>query len=133
MAGSILAQKLGVALGHVMIIGSLNVRVGKEEMQHNEENSKICISCQECCKWLTFTIAFPEDVPVSVFWNNREFYEARGCKLFYPNNKMTVMVPSVCKNLASKGCRIWKTSPTACLNYDGRYDPLMKKKCRLPA
>lgn len=95
------------------------------------QNEMICIGCQECCKWVSFTITF---------YNQKqkddlvEFYTARGFKInkhHIRTDCIEVMIKSECPKLTKYGCRIYSKRPEACRQYDGRKDPLMMDYCKL--
>lgn len=89
---------------------------------------KICIRCQECCRWMTFIL---DNVTVETL---RPIYEARGCR-FEPiegHNATALMVPSTCQQLTKDGCAIYEDRPQYCRDYDGRDDPFMMHECLLP-
>ena len=90
---------------------------------------EICIKCQECCKWVTFTINFYDEPQLL---NLTGFYIARGFKVVKHADCIEVMIPSICPKLKSFGCAIYSTRPARCRHYDGRKDPLMKDSCKLP-
>lgn len=97
-------------------------------MKHSTHNNKICIECQECCKWLTFTLTpMPH---VLEHW--KEYYTERGCKVIQRGSQMTVLVPHVCQHLKESGCEIYAGRPKVCFDYDGRQDPFLNEKCDLP-
>ncbi len=94
------------------------------------EDNLICIKCQECCKWITFTTA---PLPLEL----KEYYKAKGCKLTYlaplnPKSQVAVMIRSICPHLTKQGCDIYNKRPTHCRIYDGRQDTLMALRCKLP-
>jgi Fe-S-cluster containining protein len=93
------------------------------------EQEMICIGCQECCKWVTFTINFyTEKQRIELI----EFYEARGFNVVKHADSIEIMIPSTCPNLTMYGCKIYGSRPESCKRYDGRLDPLLKDKCKLP-
>lgn len=89
-------------------------------------DSKICVECQECCKWLNFILA--EETGKRY----KEIYLARGC-IITPigGGSVSLMVPTICPHLTPQGCDIYATRPDHCREYDGRLDPFMKDKCLL--
>lgn len=92
-------------------------------------NEQICVECQECCKWMSFTLDVREMKRIAKI---TEFYKARGCEVKYLKTGIVVMIPHICPHLKKGGCDIYKTRPIACREYDGRKDPLIKEKCKLP-
>lgn len=94
---------------------------------------KICIACQECCRWLTFTVVIENRN--SDYWEN--YYKVRGCRIHYMDSvpgsvNMAIMVPSPCPELTEFGCRSYIERPVFCRQYDGRNDVLMRDACQLP-
>lgn len=88
----------------------------------------ICIQCQECCKWMTFTLTLPADALPEY----DKYYSARGCKTFYVNQStIKVIVPSKCPQLTPFGCKNYESRPKLCRLYDGRRDQLMAGRCQL--
>lgn len=93
----------------------------------NQTNEETCIQCQECCKWITFT------VDQATAFTLEKFYLDRGCQLVpVPNDQVAIMVPSKCPKLSPFGCRIYDERSHSCRSYDGRIDILMRDKCMLP-
>ena len=92
------------------------------------EENKICIKCQECCRWLNFI------VDPSVIEAFGEVYRVRGCviTMLEGANAASILVPSVCPHLGVLGCRIYKQRPNYCRTYDARHDPFMQDRCKLP-
>lgn len=89
-------------------------------------NSKICISCNECCKWITFII------PKMIAKKYEDYYKARGCQIIYQGWEVAILVPSKCPHLDRDGtCKIYKSRPQACKDYDGRKDPYLNDLCKL--
>lgn len=88
---------------------------------------RVCVECQECCRYLTFI------VNQDVIERHREIYEARGCVIrqITGNPTFALRVPSVCQHLQPYGCDIYETRPQECKDYDGRYDPLLQDLCKL--
>lgn len=87
---------------------------------------QICISCQECCKTLVFSIskgALTEHLAA--------FYRMRGSEFFEEGGVIWVMVPSVCPSLTPFGCKDYDNRPLICKRYDGRKFSFMKNKCKL--
>jgi len=95
------------------------------------DKSAICVSCQECCKWMTFTLN-----AVYQFKEIKEYYEAHGCRVIVNKKigqgRVSIMVPHVCPNLTEKGCAIYQRRPQFCRDYDGRDDPFLQDVCKLP-
>jgi len=92
------------------------------------QKEMICIGCQECCKWITFTISV-EDKKRHKFLC--DFYKARGIQVVEHSNSIEVMIETICPHLTKYGCNIYGERPEACRIYDGRKDPLMKDFCKL--
>jgi hypothetical protein len=90
---------------------------------------KICIECQECCKWVTFTINFNHQPTKNGLV---EYYEARGLKVVQHSFSIEVMIPTHCQQLSIFGCGIYESRPVRCRHYDGRKDPLLKDLCQWP-
>jgi Fe-S-cluster containining protein len=91
----------------------------------------ICIRCQECCKWMTFTLDGGRQRDQLI-----EYYEKHGCRVVTEEkigwSKVQVMIPYQCPNLTEKGCAIYTQRPQFCREYDGRNDPLLRDVCKLP-
>lgn len=93
------------------------------------QNEMICIGCQECCKWITFTINY---------YNQKEhddlveFYTFRGIKVVEYADSIAVMIETTCPHLTQYGCNCYGLRPELCRKYDGRNDPLMMDVCKLP-
>jgi Fe-S-cluster containining protein len=100
-------------------------------MYHTMENSQICIECHECCKWMTFILK-----PDSTELTNKyiEFYQTRGCDYWlHHDGVLSIMVPYRCPELLESGrCDAYSDRPQQCRDYDGRWDPHMRDKCKLP-
>jgi Fe-S-cluster containining protein len=104
-----------------------------------DKNSIICVKCNECCKWMTFTLR-PETKRLMDKYT--EFYKARSCKVKQavggadgnPAYVLTVMVPYMCGhlNLVTGMCDVYDRRPQLCREYDGRWDPDMQDICQLP-
>lgn len=97
-----------------------------EAKGREKRKSELCLSCLECCKYLTF--ALPSDV-----WGSRlqTFYYARGCKIWPTGNVVRMLVPSVCQHLnLSSGCGVYEDRPIVCREYDGRGDVFLKDTCK---
>lgn len=96
-----------------------------------DKNNIICVKCNECCKWMTFTISPESKSAMDKF---TEFYKARGCKVKMGTDSLVVMVPYMCANLnlITGYCDIYNRRPQLCREYDGRWDPHMADKCQLP-
>lgn len=95
-------------------------------MASDAEKSRICISCQECCKHLVFKFPVEE-------WDYRKsaLYIARGCKIKVGAITVDILVPSVCQHLHPRsGCAIYDTRPDICREYDGRYDIHLRDICK---
>lgn len=97
-----------------------------------------CISCgHQCCRWIGFTSD-------TMSGRSLEFYIARGCKVLradrydleHPDRDAgslyRVYIPYVCPHLVEgEGCAVYAQRPLACIEYEGRLDPLMKDVCRI--
>jgi Fe-S-cluster containining protein len=79
---------------------------------------------------MTFTIA-PESPGMAVKYN--VYYKKRGCIVESVGDDfdLAIMIPKDCPNLTTFGCKIYDARPGLCREYDGRLDPLMKKRCKL--
>jgi len=89
------------------------------------KKQEACLSCMECCKTLAFNLPRKAlDKPT------KEFYTTRGAKFTYQGNIVWVMVPSVCPNLTSFGCKDYEDRPYVCRIYDGRNFPFMDDICK---
>ena len=95
---------------------------------NSREAQKICINCQLCCRYVTFTIAYY--VPQQAV-ELKEYYEARGFEVKFHSDCIEVMIKSFCPNLRDWGCAIYSERPALCRQYDGRNDPLLKNRCKL--
>ena len=60
------------------------------------------------------------------------FYKARGFQIRHETGDIVVTIPHACPHLTVKGCDIYSERPMACQRYDGRFDPTMKDRCKLP-
>ena len=102
-------------------------------MEHTPEQSVTCIKCNECCKWMTFTLeGLSTEQEVAKY---TEYYRRRGCRAVLKGRQLAIMVPYMCavlKITAVGGmCRIYDRRPQLCREYDGRLDPHMQDLCRL--
>lgn len=89
---------------------------------------RVCVGCQECCRYLTFIVS--EDI----IKQYSEIYTTRGCKIRsvkYSKSSYSLRVPSLCPHLQDWGCDIYEQRPLHCKEYDGRYDPMMQDLCKL--
>jgi Fe-S-cluster containining protein len=98
-------------------------------MELTKAETKICIKCRRCCKVMTFRIPL-EAFDDAYLKNCKEYYMARGCELFVDAGHLVVVVPSICRHLNRKGCKIYDTRPELCRLYDGRADKYII--CQLP-
>jgi len=86
-----------------------------------EEKSKLCQTCGECCKWVVFYIIRPDLPQVAEEW-----FRARGIKVLRRGDRRwTIKVNSWCGNLmqledGTYRCAIYEDRPHACKVYDGR-------------
>ena len=118
------------------------MKIGPAEMPNLTPEQRVCVGCQECCKYLTFIVG------EGVIKAYREVYEARGCvirtiegstpsSIRVPSVKestsfsFALRVPSVCPHLTEHGCDIYEGRPKHCREYDGRFDPYMQDLCKL--
>lgn len=97
------------------------------------KDQEICISCQECCKVMTFTLSLPR----STYKYYTSFYRKRGCevqvqKVTSEQYQVVVIIQSDCPELSPFGCKSYNYRPHFCRLYDGRKDPYMQDKCLLP-
>ena len=97
-----------------------------ENIQMITQYEMICIGCQECCRYVTFTINFYSNPERD---NLSEFYKVRGFTVIKHADSIEVMIPSACPELTKYGCKIYSSRPERCKVYDGLKDPLMKDKC----
>lgn len=95
-----------------------------------------CIQCgHQCCRWCGFTTD-------KMSTRSLEFFLAKGCKILradkvyllrpdsYVGGLYRVYVPSVCPHLVEgEGCAIYERRPLACIEYEGRLDPLLADVC----
>lgn len=89
-------------------------------------NQKACLSCMECCKYITFTV-HSRNVDSDV-----KMYRLKGCIVTAVyGSDIFLVVPAKCKNLTKKGCSIYESRPQECRIYDGRDDPFFKDICKL--
>ncbi len=90
------------------------------------QKQSLCISCQYCCKYLSFTFISDE---IGI-----EFYRARGLKIIHStdDDKTYVLVPHVCPQLTTQGCKIYSTRPQICRSFDGSKHPVSSKVCPWP-
>jgi len=92
--------------------------------------SKLCLTCLECCKYISFTINAREQTPYRDLLTR--FYNARQIKMIPSDQNVQVLIPHVCPQLTTQGCRIYNSRPHSCKIYDGRMDPFLKDKCKWP-
>ena len=95
-------------------------------MSLKKKQQELCIQCQECCKTLAMSVnakQFNDDM--------RKFFNARGCELYETSQVVWVIMPSVCPNLTTFGCKIYDNRPAVCRMYDGRNLSFMDKTCKL--
>jgi len=99
-------------------------------MKNTKEQQEICVKCQECCKWVTFTLS-----PSDGYRNKmRDYYSHRGFDVVSSVDRfMPVMIPSPCPHLTKDGCNVYENRPDYCKEYDGREDPFLRDKCKLPS
>jgi Fe-S-cluster containining protein len=88
-----------------------------------------CIQCgHACCKWMGFTTS-------KCSGRSLEFYIARGCKVLKcdidgDNSVYQIYVPYLCPHLREgEGCSIYDHRPLACIEYEGKTDPMVKEIC----
>lgn len=103
------------------------MKIGPAEMPSLTPEQRVCVGCQECCRYLTFIVG--EDI-IDLY---SEIYKARGCTIRrVPNSKSySLRVPSVCPHLTEHGCDIYEERPQHCREYDGTKDPFMQDLCKL--
>ena len=96
-------------------------------MSLKKKAQELCLACQYCCKTLAMSVnavQFSDEM--------RKFFIARGCELYEDTPEVVwVIMPSVCPNLTTFGCKIYDSRPVVCRAYDGRFLPFMDKKCNL--
>ena len=90
-----------------------------------KKKSQLCVSCQECCKYLVFIM---DKKTLTI--DHQILYEARDCEILYTNDQVHILLTSVCNHLRSSGCNIYDTRPKLCQVYDGRRDVFFKDRCR---
>ena len=94
------------------------------------KQQELCLSCMECCRWLTFITEVPKD-KVNYM---TPLYKMRDCKVtVMPRGGkavVVILVPKTCHHLSPIGCAIYQTRPQACRDYDGRRDPVLKDICK---
>lgn len=103
-----------------------------DEMENNSKQAqKICVQCQKCCNYVTFTITFYSE---SERQDLIEFYSARGFLIIDNKDSISVVIESKCPQLTIYGCRDYNSRPIACRIYDGRKDPIsvIRNMCQLP-
>jgi Fe-S-cluster containining protein len=62
-----------------------------------------------------------------------DYYEAHGCVVHRSGYGLVVMVPLACKWLQPDGlCEHYDNRPELCRQYDGRADPYLRDRCKLP-
>jgi Fe-S-cluster containining protein len=103
------------------------MKIGPTEMPNLTPEQRICVGCQECCRYLTFIIG--EDI-VNLY---SEIYKVRGCTIRRMPGSLSyaLRVPSVCPHLTEHGCDIYEERPQHCREYDGTMDPFMQDLCKL--
>lgn len=103
------------------------MKIGPAEMPNLTPEQRVCVGCQECCRYLTFIVG--EDI-VNLY---SEIYTVRGCTIrrMSGSPSYALRVPSVCPHLTERGCDIYETRPQHCRDYDGTMDPLMQDLCKL--
>jgi Fe-S-cluster containining protein len=104
---------------------TINLAYRQQAFSNLDEMEKICIACQECCKWLTFILTEPSEDLLNA-------YKVRNCISKPIDGRWHIMVPNVCSHLKEAGCDIYADRPKVCREYDGRYDPAMHNTCKLP-
>ena len=88
--------------------------------------SELCLSCMECCKSIIVP-TFPSYVQEPSL---AKLLEMRNVKYSVTNMGPFLLIPSACKFLTDKGCKIYDKRPDVCRNYDGRNIPMMKGICK---
>ena len=89
---------------------------------NSTKKKKLCLQCMECCKVFYVTTTWER-------YEEKEFYELRGCEVRPYKGYYIVIVPLPCPHLTPQGCDIYNKRPQVCRDYDGRKDPFMKDKC----
>ena len=92
---------------------------------NTKESSRICISCQWCCKTVYIPI-HPFEYP------GLQFYVTRGIEIAWHNGHAYAILPQTCQHLTRKGCGIYSSRPDSCRLYDGRSDWFHPEACMLP-
>lgn len=97
-------------------------------MLNKTKKKKLCLKCQECCK----VIGIPTDAAQlrkMKFHQQKDFYEARGCRLVRLKTGLFIAIPSICPQLSQKGCKIQDTKPAACEIADERSNSIVEDLC----
>ena len=89
---------------------------------NSTKKKKLCLQCMECCKVFYVPTVLNK-------YEEKEFYELRGCQVKRYQNHAIVIVPLPCPHLTPQGCDIYDQRPQVCKDYDGTKDPFMKDKC----
>lgn len=90
------------------------------------DSEKKCLSCLECCMWIGFIVTVENTEEML------QLYRMRNHEIVRVEEKTIYMlVPSRCQYLSMNGCKIYHERPQICRRYDGRFDPLLKHKCKL--
>jgi len=89
----------------------------------DEEKSKICLECMECCK----RIAFIGEGDIAAFMY------AWGYELVpLDGGKFAAILNHPCQHLTDKGCNIYDKRPSYCRNYWACQDPALSHLCKIP-
>ena len=99
----------------------------RKDLFIEDRKQKLCISCQKCCNYVTFTLPVP---PGHNRNHIKEFYTRRGFEVIPDENSLIVVIKNRCPQLTKKGCSIYNKRPLYCNVYDGRNDPVLRDKCK---
>ena len=91
-----------------------------------------CIKCgHECCKWIGWTTS-------EMSGRSLEFYIARGAKVLSADIEgkriYRIYIKDTCPHLVEgEGCAIYARRPLACIEFEGKLDPLTRDVCAISA
>ena len=104
--------------------------MGNETMTESEitKKQKICIQCQNCCKYITFLL------PAEGIRDLFDYYRKRGLSVeeikggpWKGYHILEIYYP--CPHLTEQGCNIYADRPKVCRDYNGLADVTMREKC----